>query len=133
MPRRVPALSILLLFTACSGPQAVLPPPYDRLAVPAERLESTAAREHGRRLFLDYCAFCHGEKADGNGVRRSALSSRPRDFTDPSWRKRTSPQHVFYVIREGIHGTAMPAWKGLSDDDTWDLTAFLRSVAAPTE
>lgn len=132
MLRRVQALSILLLCTACSR-QEILPAPYDRLAAPAGRLDSAVARERGRRLFLDSCAFCHGEKADGKGVRRSGLSSRPRDFTDPTWRRRTSPQRAFYAIREGVHGTAMPAWKALGDDDTWDLVAFLRSVAPPTE
>lgn len=125
MPRRLRALSILLLSTACSSPPEALPPPYDRLAVPAGRLESAPARERGRHLFLSYCAFCHGERADGKGVRRSGLSSRPRDFTDPTWRQRTSPQHVFFVIREGVHGTAMPAWKALGDDDTWDLVAYI--------
>jgi mono/diheme cytochrome c family protein len=122
MPRHLRALSILLLSTACSRTQEVLPPPYDRLAVPAGHLASPQAQERGRRLFLHSCAFCHGERADGKGVRRTALSTRPRDFTDPTWRRRTSPQRVFYVIREGVHGTA---WKGLGDDATWDLVAFI--------
>lgn len=125
MSRYLRGLSILALSTACSRPQEALPPPYDQLAVPGARLESPQAWERGRRLFLGSCALCHGERADGEGVRRSALSTRPRDFTDPSWRRRTSPRHVFYVIREGVHGTAMPAWKGLGDNDTWDLVAFV--------
>lgn len=125
MPRLLRGLSILLLSTACSGSREVLPPPYDQLAVPDARLGSAQAPERGRRLFLGSCALCHGERGDGEGVRRTALSTRPRDFTDAAWRRRTSPRHVFYVIREGVHGTAMPAWKGLADDDTWDLVAFV--------
>jgi len=96
--------------------------------VPEERLRSTAAREHGRALFLQHCALCHGERADGRGVRRQGLSSSPRDFTDPEWRRRTSPRRVYYVIREGSHGTAMPAWKSLEEADTWDLSAYLLAV-----
>jgi hypothetical protein len=35
---------------------------------------------------------------------------------------------VFYVIREGVHGTAMPSWKALPDDAIWDLVAYVLSV-----
>ena len=62
-------------------------------------------------------------------MRRQGLSSQPRDFTDPAWRERTSPRHVFYVIREGSPGTAMPAWKALDDGETWDLTAYLLAAS----
>ena len=40
-----------------------------------------------------------------------------------------TPQQVFYVIREGKRGTAMPAWKILSPEQTWDLTAYVLGVA----
>jgi hypothetical protein len=35
---------------------------------------------------------------------------------------------VYYVIREGVHGTAMPGWKALPDDAIWDLVAYVLSV-----
>jgi high-affinity iron transporter len=97
--------------------------------VPGERLASTQARERGRRLFLEHCALCHGVRADGHGVRREGLSSPPRDFTDPSVRRKTSPRRMFFAIREGVRGTAMPSWKALDEEQTWDVVAFLQSVA----
>ena len=127
MRRAIPtALLISLGLAACSGDRD-LPEAYRRLTVPPGLLESVEARGNGRKLFLASCALCHGEKADGRGVRREGLSVPPRDFTDPSWRIRTTPRHVFYAIREGVHGTPMPGWKSFSDAETWDLVAFLLS------
>jgi len=128
MRRLCGLVAMSLAFSACNGPDSGLPETYRRLAVPAARLESPEARERGRALFLEHCALCHGDRADGRGVRRQGLASQPRDFTDAGWRERTSPRRVFSVIREGSPGTAMPAWKALDDGQTWDLTAYLLAV-----
>ena len=124
------ALLISLWSTACSGPEAGLPPPYGRVAVPAERLRSPEAVARGRELFVQNCALCHGERADGRGRRAAGFARAPANFTDPAWRARTSPRRVFFAIREGLRGTPMPAWKGaLGEDDCWDLVAYLLSIA----
>ena len=88
MRRFLPALATLsLALSACDGePRSASRP----VVVPEARLASAAASERGRQLFLTHCAICHGERADGVGRRRN-LSSRPQDFTDPSWRQRVSP------------------------------------------
>lgn len=82
----------------------------------------------GRALFLEHCALCHGEHADGHGVRGEGLTGPPRNFADPDWRRRTTPRHVFHAIREGAPGTSMPAWRSLDADEVWDLTAYVLSV-----
>jgi mono/diheme cytochrome c family protein len=117
-----------LASSACKGRDGDLPRRYRDLAVPARELASAGARDRGRRLFLQHCALCHGERADGRGVRREGLTSAPRDFTDPGWRRRTSARRIFFVIREGSRGTSMPAWGILSDAEIWDLTAYLVSA-----
>ena len=96
--------------------------------MPRARLASPAARQRGRVLYLADCVLCHGERADGHG-RRQLLSSRPADFTSKSWRQTVTPRKVYFVLREGKHGTAMPAWPSLSDDQTWDLVAYVLSVS----
>jgi mono/diheme cytochrome c family protein len=40
-----------------------------------------------------------------------------------------TPKRVYYVVREGIRATPMPACKILSEDQTWDLVAYVLSVA----
>lgn len=122
------ALSMSLVSLACADGDRDLPRPYRRRAVPAAVLASPEARERGRALFVTHCALCHGERGDGEGLRREGLDRRPRNFTDRSWRQSTSPRRVFFAIREGIAGTAMPAWGILSDQDAWDLTAYVLSL-----
>jgi mono/diheme cytochrome c family protein len=97
---------------------------------PPARFSSPEARARGRALFVQHCAICHGEGADGRGRRRYSLSGPPADFTDPSWAERNTPARTFAVIRNGVPGTSMPAWKVLDEDQTWDLVAYLYSVAA---
>jgi mono/diheme cytochrome c family protein len=118
-----------LAFSACRGRDGDLPEPYRHLVVPETLLQSDQARDRGRRLYLEHCALCHGDQADGRGIRRSALNKAPQDFTSRAWMRRMTPRRVFSIIREGSPGTAMPAWKIFDDEETWDLTAYLLSVA----
>jgi mono/diheme cytochrome c family protein len=121
------AASAVLVLSACDT--TGLPREYRTVAVPEARLTALDARSRGRSLFLEHCAICHGERADGQGRRRN-LSHQPADFTDAAWRGRATPRWVYYVVREGIRNTPMPAWKILSEDETWDLVAYVLSVAA---
>ena len=123
--RSAPLLALALWACRADGD---LPPAYRDTAVPNERLASADARARGRALFLQHCALCHGENADGKGVRREGFSSQPRDFTDPGWRRQASARRVFYAIREGVRGTPMPSWKALDEKDCWDVVAYVLSV-----
>ncbi len=121
----------LLLAAISCGPAADrdLPPPYRDLPVPSDLLASNAARARGAALFQKNCAICHGAQGDGHGIRSQAITTRPRDFTDRSWRERTTPRHVYYAIREGVRDTAMPSWRSLSEEESWDLAACVLSLA----
>lgn len=114
-------LSLVMLLWGCRGEE--LPRP------PAGLLESGSARAHGRELYLQHCSLCHGERADGRGVRRHALSGPPADFTSSAWRSGTSPGEIYQTIRDGVQGTSMAAFRTLSEEETWDLVAYLWSVA----
>jgi mono/diheme cytochrome c family protein len=118
--------TLQLLLSGCNSSR--LPSEYRQIPVPTTRIASLEAVQNGRGLFLEHCAICHGERGDGRGRRRN-LSSRPQDFTDPAWRSRSTPRWLFYVIREGKQGTAMAGWKTLDHRDTWDLVAYLLSLA----
>jgi high-affinity iron transporter len=96
--------------------------------VPEARLRSAEARESGRELFLANCALCHGERGDGHGRRSAGFAKAPANFTDPAWRRAATARRVFFAIREGLRGTPMPAWSTFSDDETWDLVAYVLSL-----
>ena len=116
--------------SACSAEEAnTSATDYTQIEVPLERLSSDEARERGRSLFQRKCALCHGERADGNGARSKGLSRKPANFTSPDWRANTTPRSVFEVLSEGKRGTSMPAWPTLSDDQKWDVIAYVLSVA----
>lgn len=118
MPRPTLLLSLVTLLIACSRPEPARDP----------RFFSAEARERGRQAFATYCTLCHGTAADGQGVRRSAFTHPPRDFTDQAWRQSVTPAAVFAKIRDGVPGTAMPAWRSLGDRTIADLTAYVLSV-----
>jgi mono/diheme cytochrome c family protein len=125
--RWLPIAGMLMLgLWACDSGD--LPRDYRVLEVPGASLASPEARTRGRGLFLEHCAICHGERANGRG-RRSNLSVKAADFTDPRWRGRMSPRRVFFSVREGVGGTPMPAWRFFTTDQVWDLVAYVLSVA----
>lgn len=111
-------LSCWLACWACSGPAPV----------PDSVLGSPEAQAQGRALFLQHCALCHGTNADGRGARRSNLTGRPVNFTDPVWRRDVTSGQVRAVIRHGGEGTSMPAFGALREDDVNRLVAYLFSL-----
>ena len=128
MTRLLPIAPLMWLVSpGCADVDRDLPRDYRRVEIPTARLASTEARMRGQQLFVQNCALCHGERGDGQGVRREGLTRAPRDFTMTAWRESTSPRHVFYAIREGLPGTPMPGWKALSEQDAWDMTSYVLS------
>ncbi len=86
----------------------------------------------GAALFSQRCVQCHGEQGKGDGPLVAQLSSPPPDFTVPDYAADMSPQDVFDVITQGRMDKMMPPWgEQLSEDERWDLTAFVWSLHFP--
>lgn len=122
------AFALLGLAGCERDPDLALPEEYRSLEVPAERLDSADARVRGRELYVSLCALCHGWQGDGKGT-QTTLSTNPRDFTNPRWQKGMTPKRTYWVIQEGRKGTAMASFSFLSPDQTWDLVAYVLSIA----
>lgn len=73
------------------------------------------------------CALCHGKSGDGKGLGGSGLNPAPRNFTCSDTMKNISDGQLFGVIKGGSPGTAMPAFKNLKDEETWQLINYIRS------
>ena len=118
-----------LALSACSATDNPSAIDYGKVEIPIQRLSSDDARARGRDLFIIKCALCHGARADGHGVRREGLSGKPVNFLNKAWRANTSPLAVFETVSEGKRGTSMPGWPTLSDEQKWDIVAYVLSVS----
>jgi len=100
-------------------------------------LGTEAQRESGKKLYLNYCSQCHGEKGDGEGYATPHLLPKPRNFTTGKFKVRTTPtgalpthQDLVNIIRRGMPYTSMPAWPNLADQEVANLAYFITSFSA---
>jgi mono/diheme cytochrome c family protein len=83
----------------------------------------------GNKLYAQNCATCHGAEGLGNGPAAGALNPKPRNFTvADGWKNGRTVALVFKTLTNGIPGSPMPAFAGLSVQDRMSLTHFVRSV-----
>jgi mono/diheme cytochrome c family protein len=78
----------------------------------------------GLALYRSHCAQCHG--APGVAPEPFALGMTPVPANLAHTAREWPPAELFWVVREGIKMTGMPAWKfRMSDEDLWAVVAFL--------
>lgn len=106
-------------------------------AVPAKsrRLEnpfsgSAEAVAAGRAHFADHCALCHGNDGRGSTEIGQNLYPKAPDMQGTGTQS-LSDGEIFYIIRNGVRLTGMPAWgNNTAEDDAenWRLVAFIRHL-----
>lgn len=112
--------TLLPVISGCSGPE---PLPPEGL------LTSAGAQRAGGELFAAHCAICHGARGDGHGRRQEGLVPAPANLTVPPWSERESAPRAFLAVRQGVPGTAMAAWPTLSDQEVWQLVAYIETLS----
>ena len=76
----------------------------------------------GQRIFAATCQACHGVGAQGDRERGApALTARGFKHGD-------GDGDIFRTIRTGVPGTQMPPYAALTDQQTWQLVAYIRSL-----
>ena len=98
-------------------------------------LADSEALPQGREDFLERCAICHG--IDGSGKTQMGLNLYPRvpDLHAPGTQNLTDGE-IHYIIENGIQLSGMPAWRNPhreSNDDSWKLVLFIRSLRPLTQ
>lgn len=92
----------------------------------------TPAEGRGESLYQSNCAFCHAADGTGRNWIGSFLDPPPRDLTDAAAVAHLDDSRLKRVIRDGLVGTSMPAWRHvLSEAQVDDLVAYLRRVLMP--
>jgi len=117
------------------------PPPAPTEAVEPTAVEPTQAPEEevlfppempsavrGQAVYAANCAACHGEAGDGSGLAGAA------DFTDVAFMRQEKPAEFFEAIRDGVAGSAMPAWGDrLTEMEIWDVLYYEWTFATSPE
>jgi mono/diheme cytochrome c family protein len=90
-------------------------------------LGAPAQLARGLALYRSHCVQCHG----GPGIAPQPFALGLTPLPTPlarSGRDRT-PAYLFWVVKQGIKMTGMPAWKyRMPDDDIWAIVAFMKSL-----
>ncbi len=103
------------------------------IAVPAD-IDRASRIAAGAGNYAAMCVECHLSPGSGDSEIRRGLYPRPPDLsakTDsapPQAPFASAAARQFWIVKHGIKASGMAAWgiAGLSDDDIWNLVAFLR-------
>ncbi len=92
----------------------------------------------GRATFLHYCATCHGEAGQGDGLNAYNLDPKPRDLSDAAFQQQRSDDDLVAVIRSGGGAAglsaAMPPWgRSLKEREIRNVVMFVRALRAQAE
>lgn len=119
---------------AGSSRAAAAPEPPQVLPLSEWPLTASAAR--GQAVYRDNCLGCHGVEGRGDGDAAAFLDPLPRDFQSATFKFRSTPSgelprldDVMHVVRCGLHGSAMPAFPLLPQEQLRDVAAFVLSLA----
>jgi mono/diheme cytochrome c family protein len=85
----------------------------------------------GEGVFFEYCAGCHGRRADGRGPESLNLDPKPQNLRNAQFVKHISDERFYSSVSGGVRGTAMPAWElNLSAERRWNVIHYIRSLTA---
>ena len=77
--------------------------------------------------FNDMCAGCHGASGRDPEAMSQGLNPPPTDLAESA--AEMSPAELFWVTKNGIKMTGMPAWGATHDDDAiWPVVAFMTKL-----
>jgi hypothetical protein len=101
---------------------------------PPGNFNDAANVQAGAREFAEHgCANCHGAPGVNWAKYSEGLHPDPPDLKDVV--NDRTPEQLFWVIKNGINMTGMPSFKlaGATDEDLWQIVAFLKKLPSVTE
>lgn len=114
----------LLMLSAVTQQAWVAPKEADLLVNPVKG--NLVATAEGKKLYVQYCTVCHGDKGKGDGPAGISLPVKPADHTSTRVQAQ-SDGAIFWKITNGR--TPMASYKAsLKDDQRWQLVNYIRSL-----
>lgn len=90
----------------------------------------------GKLHYDRYCVGCHGDKGDGNGAAAVFLNPKPRNFIKAEFKfsstrsgQLPTDADLKRTLRNGLRGSAMPAFNLLPDRSIEALIVYLKSFS----
>src|SRR5205814_2039403 len=124
---------------AKSLPAAGLPKQltFSEVPVPPKPDVTPGFMQHGKTVYEQNCAACHGLKGDGKGDAAAFLLPKPRNFVQANYRLRTTPPSqlptdadLFRSVSHGMPGTPMPPWRvNLNENDRWSVVEYIKTFS----
>jgi mono/diheme cytochrome c family protein len=95
-----------------------------------------ATLNRGAAAYMRACRPCHGALGDGQGPQAVGMDPPPRDLrlgvvafasvpAGSLWRD----EDLVRIVRAGLGGTGMRAWKDVSDDDLSAIVQFVKTLS----
>src|SRR2546426_7839811 len=104
------------------------------LLLPAPRSLLAQDTTAGKKVYVKWCAGCHGDGGAGDGAAAAYMLPRPRNFTGGLYKIRTTANgqlptdaDLLRAIDDGLPGSAMPGWKGRLSQRSEEHTSELQS------
>ena len=91
----------------------------------------------GKRVYMHYCASCHGTKGNGKGFNTKNLDPRPANHTDSELMSRRSDKDLSEAVSGGGtmvgKATLMPPWgEVFSETQIGSLVMYMRELCSCT-
>jgi mono/diheme cytochrome c family protein len=112
---------------ADAAKDVVIPLEAGKMTNPLPETDEVASQ--GQEVFLGTCAQCHGADGRGDGSIGRNMYPPAMDLTSAHV-QHWSDGELFWIIRNGVRLTGMPAWQSsISENDTWKLARFIHNIA----
>lgn len=101
---------------------------HARSVAAPERITAEMAAA-GAAPYKAMCQHCHGGPGAERASWANGMRPRPPHLTEdaPGWK----PEEVFWIVKNGVRMTGMPAFGPSHDDQTlWSIAAFVKELPA---
>ena len=106
--------------------------PYHLHDSPPKLEGLTETEQRGETLFQKNCAFCHAADGTARNWIGSFMEPHPRNLVKSAAMDTMTRTRLRTVIRDGLPGTSMPAWKSvLSEQQVEDVIAYVARAFHP--
>jgi mono/diheme cytochrome c family protein len=95
------------------------------VTVPAN-LETDANVRAGAKIYANDCVYCHGAPGEDETGMAKGINPPAPDILGAH--RQNVLSESFWVVKNGVRMTAMPAWgKSHKDEEIWQVAAFLHA------